>query len=288
MRPLFRRSARVTANWHVIKACNYKCTFCYAHFDRSPPAPLDLTTSYRLLAELAAQGVHKVNFAGGEPLLHPHLHELVLRTVNLGMHASLVSNGSRLSRRFLSETGPLLSQIGLSCDSVDDRTNTRLGRGFGNHRKIVERAFKRMDDYVPFVQRKLNTVVMRPNLQDDFAPFLADAGVQRWKVFKFLRIQGENDAAADDLAIRSDEFEAFVQRHRGRAPIVPEDNAAMTGTYVMIDPEGRAYQNRGGRYRRGPPVHTAGLVASIREAGGFDYDGFVRRGGAYDGAVKRG
>ena len=278
---MFRPVQKITANWHLVKQCNYKCSFCYAHFEKASPF-LDLGRSKGLLKELAGNGVYKVNFAGGEPLLHPHLHDLIEETVKLGMKASIISNGSLMTKRFIRETGPLLSQIGLSLDSLREETNLKIGRGYGSHVQIVERCLLRISELAPLCSKKVNTVVMRPNLGEDFAPFLSKFQVDRWKVFKVLRIEGENHEVYDDICITDTEFHSFLSRHEGMTPMVAEDNDDMTSSYLMIDPDGRVYQNQHGKYTRGEPVHVVGLAASVQRAGGFDHLKFEKRGGAYE------
>jgi len=235
-----------------------------------------------ILKELADNNVYKVNFAGGEPLLHPELPALIEETVRLGMRASLISNGSLFTRSFIQKTAPLLSQVGLSCDSLDDQVNSDIGRGFGNHVPIIARAFTRLHTHAPHVQKKLNTVVMRPTLNSDFSGFIQKYHIDRWKVFKILKIQGENDHIYDDISITDKEFSQFLSRHKSVKCLVPEDNNAMLGSYIMLDPEGRIYQNFSGVYKRGRPIQSIGLAASLSESGGFAEDKFHTRLGSYD------
>jgi radical S-adenosyl methionine domain-containing protein 2 len=284
---MFSLKQKVTANWHLVQNCNYKCKFCFARFADARERHLDPEKSSRVLRELANAGVYKVNFAGGEPTLHPNLHGLAEQTRVLGMKASLITNGSLLSKAFFRNgTAVCFSQIGISCDSVCDETNAAIGRGYGSHLKVLERALTRMADYVPDVQVKLNTVVMRPNKDDDFLPLLQRYTVNRWKIFKILKIQGENDDCYDELSVTDDEFQSFIARHRPGlvgtgTTMVPEDNGTMTQSYIMLDPDARVYQNTDGIYRKGDPVYQVGLEASIARAGGFDIQTYVERGGAY-------
>ena len=47
-----------------------------------------------------------------------------------------------------------------------------------------------------------------------------------------------------NLSISSEQFQAFVERHNQLPlPVVAEDNQCMAGSYLMIDPAGRFYQN---------------------------------------------
>lgn len=278
---MFSRASRVTANWHLVKSCNYKCSFCFAHFEKEAPF-LSLDVSKQVLRELVRGGVSKINFAGGEPLMHPHLHELIQTTGDLGIHASIISNASLMTKTFFSKTAPLLSQIGISCDSLSEKTNVKIGRGYGNHVEIVRRAFDRIDRLAPTCHKKLNTVVMRHNKDEDFSAFVRRHGIFRWKVFKVLRIEGENDGVYDDLSVTDDEFACFVERHRASTLIVPENNDAMTSSYLMINPEGRVYQNHKGAYSIGSPIYKTSLSQSMREAGTLDLQKYVERGGSYD------
>ena len=121
---------------------------------------------------------------------------------------------------------------------------------------------------------------MRHNKDEDFSGFLAENGIVRWKMFKVLRIAGENEHTYDKLSINYAEFQEFVQRHQA-TPIVAENNDAMTSSYVMIDPEGRAYQNCKGVYRRGALIYETSLRESLAAAGGFDINKYDARDGAY-------
>jgi len=288
LQPVSSEPARLlTVNWHLEKHCNYKCSFCYAHF-ADVVKGLEKADGIKLLRSLRDAGFFKVNFAGGEPLLNQHLGEYVKAAKELGLKTSIITNASRLTATWLESYGPFLDQIGVSCDSLDDQVNKEMGRGFGNHVAVTERALRRVHQLNETrgldVKVKLNTVVMRQNHFEDWSDFIVRNGVQRWKVFKVLRIEGENDKGFEDKAVSDVDFEAFVARHahlekRG-VVVAAEDNDAMTLSYVMVTPDGRFYQNTDGRYTYSEPVLAVGVDEALRQTG-FDYEKFVDRGGAY-------
>jgi len=288
LQPVSSEPARLlTVNWHLEKHCNYKCSFCYAHF-ADVVKGLEKADGIKLLRSLRDAGFFKVNFAGGEPLLNQHLGEYVKAAKELGLKTSIITNASRLTATWLESYGPFLDQIGVSCDSLDDQVNKEMGRGFGNHVAVTERALRRVHQLNETrgldVKVKLNTVVMRQNHFEDWSDFIIRNGVQRWKVFKVLRIEGENDKGFEDKAVSDVDFEAFVARHahlekRG-VVVAAEDNDAMTLSYVMVTPDGRFYQNTDGRYTYSEPVLAVGVDEALRQTG-FDYEKFVDRGGAY-------
>ena len=104
--------------------------------------------------------------------------------------------------------------------------------------------------------------------------------MDRWKVFKVLRIEGENDETFDELDVTDAEFNAFRERHADVEQMVSEDNDEMTSSYIMITPDGRFYQNTEGRYTKSQPILDVGMQIALEQVG-FNYEKFQRRGGAY-------
>ena len=45
-------------------------------------------------------------------------------------------------------------------------------------------------------------VVLRDNYLEDWNDFINEFKIDRWKVFKILRIEGENDHVYDDISIQ--------------------------------------------------------------------------------------
>jgi organic radical activating enzyme len=155
----------LTVNWHLEKDCNYKCSFCYAHFEGQ--RNLDQAAGLELLELLRDHGIFKVNFAGGEPMLNKNLGIYLKQAKRLGLKTSIITNASRLTSAWLEEHARFIDQVGISCDSLDDTVNKALGRGFGSHVAVTSRALTRVREVNAAqgldVKVKLNTVVMAPN-----------------------------------------------------------------------------------------------------------------------------
>lgn len=279
-------------NFHLIEACNAKCTYCFATFphlgkrDRLSPADRE-----RLIDLLVDAGAGKINFAGGEPTLVHDLGPLCkrIKTRSRGRCAvSLVTNGKRLER-LIDEWADWIDWVALSVDSGDDRTNAALGRtrkGVPYAPAMLELGRKARDRGLGL---KCNTVVTRRNMAEDMNGFISELAPERWKLFQMLPVVGENDGAVEDLSIAGEEFRAFVERHmplhRMGIDLVPEDNAAMTDSYLMIGPDGRFFWHVPcGRERRleyGSPVLNVGFDEAMRELR-FSEAKFCARGGEYE------
>jgi len=283
---MMRGMKRITVNWHLEKDCNYKCKFCYAHFSHIN-TNLDIDQGFSLIDEIKKNDIYKINFAGGEPLLNKNVGEFIKYSKQLGLKTSIITNGSRMTKKWLTKYGRNLDQIGISCDSLDNRTNTKIGRGFGNHVEITERLLSRInlmnENDGLNIQTKLNTVVLRNNHIEDWNDFIIRNNVKRWKVFKILKIVGENDNVYDKLSINDKQFYNFIDRHRllnDKGILVKEDNEDMSNSYIMITPDGKFYQNSNNQYIYSDPILDVGFKNAIKQTG-FDYDTYEKRGGDY-------
>ena len=97
-------------------------------------------------------------------------------------------------------------------------------------------------------------------------------------------MSGQNDERIEEMTVSADEFERYAKRNRSVETrgivVVPECNELMTGSYVMVDPLGRFYDNTTGRHRYSSPILEAGVAAALAEVAVYA-DRFKERGGVY-------
>jgi MoaA/NifB/PqqE/SkfB family radical SAM enzyme len=107
----------------VTRRCNLACGYCYEYDKVSKPVPLaELKARVDALRKLKTVFV---TLNGGEPLLHPHIAELVRYIADAGMVPMINTNGHVLKApliRSLNEAG--LFGMQLSCDSLEDNEVT--------------------------------------------------------------------------------------------------------------------------------------------------------------------
>jgi len=130
--------------WNVTRACNLACGHCYAEADPGPaPDELTRTEALRLVDHLAEYGAPVILFSGGEPLLHPHIFELLERAVRGGVRAVLSTNGLLIDRETAARLSGLgLSYVGISLDGLEKTHDELRGRPglFGLTLKAIEAA----------------------------------------------------------------------------------------------------------------------------------------------------
>ena len=279
-----------SVNFHLWKPCNMRCRFCFATFqdvgrDVLPRGHLTREGCLSVVEALASAGFDKINFAGGEPTLCPWLPDLILRSRELGCTTSMVTNGSRVTPEWLDRLDNSLDWATLSIDTVDPQKLEASGR-------TTRTGPLSEDDYLGVIDMlkergirlKINTVVTRSNFGENLTGFIAKARPERWKLLQVLPIRGQNDGLVDDQVITPEQFAGYVARNRGveamEVAVVPESNDLMTGSYVMVDPAGRFFDNVAGTHVYSRPILEIGVDAALREVS-VDPGKFLLRDGLY-------
>lgn len=224
-------------NWHITETCNYNCTYCFAKWGKPNELHRSLDAIEKLLDKLANYFIHgdpeikrtlgyqdvRLNFAGGEPMLLGSSFSTALGMAKQkGFKTSIITNGSYLLRSRFELPPNTLDMVGISFDSQQHPVRRELGRidRKGNSFNIDELklAIQNLSHTQKGLKTKINTVVNALNWEEDFSPLISD-----------------------------EQFSSFVERHSGKGlPISAESNNTMTESYLMIDPNGRFYQNSKG------------------------------------------
>ena len=99
-----------------------------------------LPNAKRAMTLLKDAGMKKINFAGGEPFMNAELLGQLVKYCkeNLKLEAvSVVTNGSKVSQKWLAKYGEYLDIMAISCDSFDEAINIKIGRGTSTHLRMV-------------------------------------------------------------------------------------------------------------------------------------------------------
>lgn len=282
----------ISVNYHFTRQCNYACGFCFHTAKTSHVESLEnATRGIRLLYEA---GMKKINFAGGEPFLEPVLLGEMVKFCkaisppasvgeNKSLAVSIVSNGSKITEKWIQEYGQYVDILAVSCDSFDEATNRDIGRGSGKH---VRQVFQVRDWCAKAgIKFKINTVVTSLNWSEDMNDQLRDLAPARWKVFQCLALDGENAGEGklrdvQRFLVTSQQFDEFIQRHSDRAPVA-ENNENMATSYLILDEYMRFLDcTRKSKKPSQSILDEGGVQAALRESG-FNSELFIRRGGEY-------
>jgi radical S-adenosyl methionine domain-containing protein 2 len=268
-----------------------RCKFCFATFQDVkhsilPKGHLPKEQAIEVVLHLAEIGFEKITFAGGEPTLCPWLPNLIATAKQAGLTTMIVTNGSKLTDSFLQANQHHLDWIAVSIDSLNADTNIAIGRAISGKTPL------QLDYYTSLVDRvkqhgyglKINTVVSSKNCNEDMNHLIRHAKPTRWKLLQVLPMKGQNDLNIDNFKISDEQFQLFIDNHNGLrdiTSIVPENNEQMTGSYAMVDPAGRFYDNTTGEHKYSKPILDIGARLAIQQMS-YDFSKFVSRGGIYN------
>lgn len=122
---------------------------------------LPLAKVRELLDDAKEAGVELVRLYGGEPLLHPHLPEMVKHAVGLGLSVYVTTNGTLLDRKIdaLYEAGLRHLSIGYygALDGYDSYVQRK------NSYRRLEEGLDAVRTRYPDVQLQLNYLIMKPS-----------------------------------------------------------------------------------------------------------------------------
>lgn len=251
------QSNELVINWHITEACNYRCKYCFAKWNRPKELHhsltqievfLDRLADYfikgtpKLKEELGYESV-RLNFAGGEPLMLGSTFFIALMLAKQkGFKTSIITNGHYLIHGHVQFPKNVLDMVGISFDSQDLTTRQKIGRvdrkGNSLNSEELKIALQNLMTTQTGIKTKINTVVNMLNVEEDFSELISELNPNKWKVFQVMPFSGHH------LQISRHMFEQFVERHSALGlPIFVESNSAMTESYLMIDPQGRFFQN---------------------------------------------
>ena len=122
--PVEKEGARLRdfAWLELTQACNLKCVHCYGSFGPNPRAGKKLTGSQwkDVLAQVRAAGFDRVQFIGGEPLMHRSLTELLFAAAAYSFpYIEVFSNLTLLDNKRLNALAAANAHLATTLYSVD-------------------------------------------------------------------------------------------------------------------------------------------------------------------------
>jgi cyclic pyranopterin phosphate synthase len=217
------RDVRISLTDH----CNLRCTYCMPK-DRGELSflPKHQFLSFeeigRVVAALSTLGLRKVKLTGGEPLLRPHLADLVgnLRAAHPELEINLITNGVLLPAVAADLRAAGLTRITISLDGLRaQRLHAMSGRG-----DLAARALAGIDAALAagFAPLKINMVVIR-GLNDDEVVGMAARFRGPHTILRFIEYM---DVGTLNRWRRADVVPSaeILSRLRQQADLVPVDS----------------------------------------------------------------
>jgi len=243
---------QLKVNLHITEKCNFKCRYCFAHFENKND--MGISDWKRVIDNLKRSGmVTKINFAGGEPVLHKDFAEIVDYAYGQGFQLSVISNGSLLLDRknLPQDFFRKIMTLGISVDSIVPETLQKLGCCDAGDNVLTKEKLARLLSVAktenPDLIIKLNTVVTNLNAGEKLTHLERELPIARWKFLKMKRFD-DGERTNKTLEIDEETFQNFLRSNaRMQGESVPESSLARS--YIIIDNRGSLIDNAEDHYK---------------------------------------
>lgn len=128
--PNFNFSSPDTVFFEITRSCNLNCTNCFNNSGKMLRGELTRDQQMIIIMDLKKTGVQEIDFTGGEPLIVPHIYELLSLSSALGMRNYIGTNATLVSKivaKKLAEAGLDLAVV--SVDGLGPVHDATRGKG---------------------------------------------------------------------------------------------------------------------------------------------------------------
>lgn len=141
----YRDSGRLlTLDIELSRLCNFKCIYCYSEAGNPLDKELSLNEIYNVIAEGQALGVRKIVIVGGgEPLLYPHLKDVIEFIKQRSMSVVVFTNGTHLDKSLANYFFSRQVGVMLKMNSMKPDVQNYLG-GHEKAYDIIQEAFNNL------------------------------------------------------------------------------------------------------------------------------------------------
>jgi radical SAM protein with 4Fe4S-binding SPASM domain len=163
------RNGLLSLELELSRVCNLRCIYCYASSGTPLENEISLTEILDVIDQAVDLGVKKIIIlGGGEPLLYPHLFELIDYIRSKSLIADLFTNGLTLTgdvarRLFKRDVGVVLKM-----NSRNEKIQDRLAGKAGTHTAINNALQALLDAGYPSQECALGveTIICGPNYNE--------------------------------------------------------------------------------------------------------------------------
>ena len=238
----FRRPLR-SLRLSVTDRCNLRCRYCMPEesYEWLPRRDLlSFEETLFLVERFAALGVRRLRVTGGEPLIRPHLPELIRRLADLAPieDIALTTNGLLLAEQAEALAAAGLDRITVSLDTLRADRFRELTR---RDRLAEVRAGIAAAEAAGLRPLKLDTVVMRGFNEDELTDLFEFATEHRAEIrfIEYMDVGGATDWSADRVFPAAAIRDTLASRYGALEAAENPDPAAPARRYRI--PDGRVF-----------------------------------------------
>jgi MoaA/NifB/PqqE/SkfB family radical SAM enzyme len=232
--------------WNITSKCNQDCIYC---FRAQNIQECTLSENIQILEYLNDIGIKAITWSGGEPLLYPHLSNLLKKAKEYSITNKINSNASL----FLKNIPFIIDHVDnftFSLDSIDNQINQKLGRGY-NHLKNVDSAISYLKNHPLKKHITINVVASSINLKSlqNLISYLNNVKIDAIRVFQAVPLRDKSIETYNFTKITDEQFDD-VKNLFNEAIAVRDisyrDMKDHEKKYLIISQDGRLCYNKNG------------------------------------------
>jgi radical SAM protein with 4Fe4S-binding SPASM domain len=120
------------------KSCNFRCLYCYAADNTVIRNEMKKHEFLDLINQARELGAKKIIVLGGEPMLYPHIIEMIQYIRGIDMDVELFTNGTNITREMAQTLYDLGVRVVLKMNTFEEKIQDMLSGRKGAHAQINE------------------------------------------------------------------------------------------------------------------------------------------------------
>jgi MoaA/NifB/PqqE/SkfB family radical SAM enzyme len=213
--------------FQVTDECNDGCGFCYA-LANSGNKTLSIEEHLVILDKIISLGFTNIHWSGGEPMLLPHLGELMEQAKKHDVHNALDTNGILVRSKL--------------CDFIDLVDSVHLSANRGANDKITINAICEIQKFK--LPLKVVTVVTKSN-KNDLEPLglnLEKLRVSNWQLQEYTPNKKAPQRQVEKYALEQGEFQKasceMEKKFQNRISVISRSREYYESGFNVILPNG--------------------------------------------------
>jgi len=210
----------------VTDACNIRCRYCMPETVLGflpQHRLLQYSSIFRIVSILARAGVSKIRLTGGEPLMRPHLEQLVAQLADIPglQQIAMTTNAMMLADKVASLQDAGLTHVNISLDTLRESAFKQISRRDG-----LDQVLAGIDAAVASkLKVRLNALVLREiNLQDciPLVDFARDRNLFI-RFIEFMPLDADRQWSQDQV-VNGSELRKHLESHFGPLAAIPRSD----------------------------------------------------------------
>lgn len=198
--------------FNVSLKCNLACPFCFGpEKEKKGPSKAEA----KLIIERAvSEGVNKVVFTGGEPLLRKDLVELIKYAKQIGLFTILHTNGILFTEKVFQKLRLYLDQINFPLDGYNSKTNDSM-RIKGHFKKVIKDLELLKKEKIKVIISTVATLKNKENIikiGETLSRLTKEDKIRidKWRIFQF-KPEGKAIKVKDEFYLPDEEFKEIAR-----------------------------------------------------------------------------